>query len=213
MAFIPCRLFILALPMVVASACTFVPADVDVQPSARATPSNIGHGVRVVFKFIDERDDIVVGHRGVGGQGAKIEAPTLDAVLEAKLREGLEQKSFVPVAESGSANQEVTYRLRSFKFDVESGFFTGGQNAAVALAVEARRGGRSYDNVYRNNSEQRIMAIPGESGINQQMNQVLDQVLSGAYGDAALDRFLAGGDASPPPTVAEPAPDSAGGDI
>ncbi len=84
------------------------------------------------------------------------------------------------------------YRLRSFKFEIEQGFFTGGRNAAAALAVDASRNGQSYNNVYRSNSEQRILFVPGESEINQQMNAAMNQILAQAAADANLDRFLTG---------------------
>lgn len=178
------------LALLLTAACAFTPHDTDVQPTVQPGDSTIGAGTPVFFRFVDERDDVVVGHRGVGTRGAKVSATNLPKVVEAQLRDALQRKAFVLVASEQANTPSVVYRLRSFKFDVESGFFTAGRNASVALAVDAKRGDRTYNNVYRYNSEERIVFIPGGSEINNQMNAALSQVLQKANDDQDLDRFL-----------------------
>ena len=162
------------------------------KPTSSTVSSDIGHGTTVSFKFIDERDDVTVGHRGVATVGAKISAEDLPRMFENNLRQDLTGQQFNLVPEGQHADAEVIFRLRSFKFDIESGFFTGGRNASAALAVDARRGDKTFNNVYRYNNEQRILFVPGESEINQQMNAALNEILAKAYDDAGLTRFLAG---------------------
>jgi uncharacterized lipoprotein YajG len=174
------------------SACTFTPAELALKPTSSTVASDAGHGTSVSFKFVDERDDVTVGHRGVATVGAKINAEDLPRTIEANLRQDLAGKQFVLLPEGQHADAEVIFRLRSFKFDIESGFFTGGRNAAAALAVDARKGEKTYNNIYRYNNEQRILFVPGESEINQQMNAALNQILTDAYNDTELTRFLAG---------------------
>jgi uncharacterized lipoprotein len=176
----------------VLSGCAFTPAELALKPPTSMSNSDVGHGTPVSFKFVDERDDVTVGHRGVSTMGAKISAQDLPGMMEADLRKDIANKQFAIAQDGQHADAEVIFRLRSFKFDIESGFFTGGRNANAALAVDARRGDKTYNNVYRYNSEQRILFVPGESEINQQMNAALDQILTKAYDDGELSRFLSG---------------------
>jgi uncharacterized lipoprotein YajG len=177
--------------MILSAGCVFTPHEVQIAPTTQAVSSEIGRGTRVFFRFIDDRDDVTVGNRGISGNGAKINAADLPRTVEAELRKGLQQKQFELVPVETSADAAVTYRMRSFKFAIERGFFTGGQNAAAALAVDARHKDRSFANVYRYNDEQRIVVAPGGDEINRQMNAVLSDLLQQANADKELDRFLA----------------------
>lgn len=176
--------------LLLAAACAFTPHDTELRPTVQSSDSTVGQGRPVFFRFVDERDDVVVGHRSVGSFGAKVSATNLPTIVESQLRQSLEKKAFVLIGAEQPGTPTVVYRLRSFKFEVESGFFTGGRNATATLAVDARRGERSYNNVYRYNSEQRIVFVPGGSEINDQMNAALTQVLQQAAEDKELDRFL-----------------------
>ena len=172
------------------SACTWTPHEIQINPQTNVAESNIGQGKAVYFRFLDERDDTTVGHRGVATVGAKVTSANLAQTVENALREGLRKKQFQFTSAESDADAALTYRLRSFKFDIEAGFFTAGRNAAAALAVDARRRDRSYNNVYRYNSETRIMFAPGGGEIDQQMNEALTQILTKALNDPDLDRFL-----------------------
>ncbi len=172
--------------------CTFTPAELTLKPNVQMSSSDIGRGTPVSFKFVDERDDVTVGHRGVGTMGAKVTAQELPSIVEENLRKDLTNKQFTLVRSGEHADAEVIFRLRSFKFDIENGFFTGGRNSAAALAVDARRGDKTYENIYRYNDEKRIVFVPGESEIDQQMNAALNEILTKADADQELVRFLAG---------------------
>jgi uncharacterized lipoprotein len=187
-----CSRLALAGMLSLLAGCAFTPAELALKPPTSTSSSDVGRGTPVAFKFTDERDDVTIGHRGVSTMGAKISSQDLPGMIEGDLRKDVANKQFTIVPEGQHADAEVIFRLRSFKFDIESGFFTGGRNANAALAVDARRGDKSYNNVYRYNSEQRILFVPGESEINQQMNAALNEILTKAYDDAELSRFLAG---------------------
>jgi uncharacterized lipoprotein YajG len=189
------KLLVLGLIVAAASslsACTFTAHDLQVKPTVQPVASSIGQGTRVFFRFVDDRDDVTIGHRGVGSVGAKISSADLPQSVEAQLRDELQKKLFDLVSSEADSDASVTYRLRSFKFDIEQGFFSGGRNAAAALAVDAQRGSRTYANVYRYNSEERIMFVPGGDEIDNQMNAALNQILTKADSDEALDRLLTG---------------------
>jgi uncharacterized lipoprotein YajG len=186
------RILTAILAAVSLSACAFTDHDAVLRSSAIPGTSQIGQGTKLYFRFVDDRDDVVLGHRATGGNGAKITAAGLPNLVEDSLRYALVQKSFALTPVEQDADASVIYHLRSFKFDLSMGFWTGGENSAAALAVDARRKDRSYDKVYRYNNEERTIVVPAGSQIDDQMNVGLTSILGQAYGDAALDRFLAG---------------------
>ncbi|HEY4275761.1 MAG TPA: YajG family lipoprotein [Rhizomicrobium sp.] len=172
--------------------CAWTPHDVKIAPLTPPQASTIGEGTKVFFRFSDERDDATVGHRSVATVGAKISAPTLDAEIERNLRLGLTTKGYSIVSDQGAADATAVYRLRSFKFEIETGFWSGAQNAATVIAVDGMRAGRTYTNVYRSSSEERIMAVPGGDAIDQQMNAAISSTMNQAWSDGNLDLFLTG---------------------
>ena len=185
------KMLLTSLALVV-GACAFTPHELAVKPAVEPAASDVGQGTRVFFRFVDERDDVTIGHRSVATVGAKISSSDLPGIIEAQLRQSLMKKQFQLTDSEPAGVAEVTYRLRSFKFDIESGFFSGGRNASAALAVDARRGDRSYTTVYRYNSEERILFVPAGNEIDAQMNAALNQILVKADADESLMHLLAG---------------------
>jgi uncharacterized lipoprotein YajG len=172
------------------SACAFTPHDLQLHPAVQPTDSTIGQNTQLFFRFVDDRDDQTVGHRGASTMGAKVSADNLPQIVEAQLRLALQKKAFQVVGSEGTADAMVIYRLRSFTFNIETGFFSGGRNANATLAVEAHRKGKTYDKVYRSTSETRILFVPTGDEIDGQMNAALSDILAQADKDENLDRFL-----------------------
>lgn len=185
------KIFVL-LAATLISGCTFTPHDVQVAPTAPTPVSTVGNGTRLFFQYVDDRDDVTVGHRGVATVGAQVTAQDVSSVVQSHLRTMLQNKGYTLSDVPANTDASITYRLRAFKFDIESGFFTGGQNADVALGVDAARGPQTYRTVYRSNSDERILAVPTGDAIDSQMNAVLDDVLTKAANDPALDSLLTG---------------------
>jgi uncharacterized lipoprotein YajG len=187
-----------ALMAMLVSGCAWTPHDVQVATTAPTPVSTVGSGTHLYFQFVDDRDDVTVGHRGVATVGAKITAADVPQVVEKHLRTMLQNKGYTLLDGPVGSDAGVTYRLRAFKFEIESGLFTGGQNADVVLAVDASRaldashGAQTYKTVYRSNSEERILAVPDGDAIDQQLNAALTDVLTKAANDTALDSVLTG---------------------
>jgi uncharacterized lipoprotein len=172
--------------------CAWTPHSVDLQPQVSMTGSAVGAGTRLYMRFIDERDDMVIGHRAVGQNGAKITAEQLPGLVEAQLREGETKKGYMLVPSQEGSDAIVTFRLRSFKLGIEQGFWSGGQNVAATLSVDARRTSKDYSNVYRHESEKRIQVVPDGHEIDQVMTAALSEILSKTLSDSNLDLFLTG---------------------
>ncbi len=187
------RLVSAALVCVVLGGCAFTPHDVSLQPIETYNQSGVGTGTHIFYRFVDERDDLTLGARGAAGQGSRITANALPAMMQAQLRDVLTRKGFSLTGEEGDADATVNYRMRSFKFEVETGFWTGSDNVSAVLAVDALRRGRTYTNVYRFNSQHTAMVVPGGGDLDTMMNAAMNDLLRQADADLALFQFLAKG--------------------
>jgi uncharacterized lipoprotein YajG len=174
------------------SACAWTPHELDLAPKTLPVQSAVGNGTSLYFKFTDERDDLTIGHRSTATVGAKISAANLPATVEKSLREELQSKKFVIMESEEKADASVVYRLRAFKFYISQGFWAGKKNVSAVLAVDAHRGGKSYSNIYRYNSADTIVFVPGGKDIDAQMNDALEQILDKAAADKDLEAFLVG---------------------
>ncbi len=140
---------------------------------------------------VDDRDDLVVGQRGAGLQGADITAKDIIPALEREMKRGLEAKGFRVVSSTEPANAEVQANLRAFKFFVETGFWTGAENISVVVKIEAERGGDDFERNYRVSEEERVMAISAGEVIDVKLNGALSFVLEKIMSDEELMAFLA----------------------
>lgn len=174
------------------SACAFTPLDTALTPSATVPSSTLGQGSKLYFSFVDDRDDTVIGHRGVGNNGAEITVPSLPDTVQTSLRNDLTNQGFTLTSNADGADASVTFRLRAFKFGLAQGFWSGEEDTAATLEVAAQRGARGYNQVYRFNDVTRIQVVPDEDGVKAKLNAALDGVLGKAYADQALNQFLAG---------------------
>ena len=102
----------------------------------------------------------------------------------------MEKKGYALAASEQGSVGTVTFRMRSFKFAVETGFWAGSDNVSAVLAVDALRSGRTYSNVYRFNSKHTAMVVPAGTDIDAMMNAALSDILQQALSDSALDQFL-----------------------
>ena len=187
------RLVTAALVCVVLGGCAFTPHDVHLQPFETYNQSGDGAGTHIFFRFVDERDDLTLGARGAAGQGSRISASALPSTMQAQLRDVLSRKGFSLTGQEGDSDATVNYRMRSFKFEVETGFLTGSDNVSAVLAVDVLRRGRTYTNVYRFNSQHTAMVVPGGGDLDIMMNAAMNDLLRQADGDSALFQFLVKG--------------------
>ncbi len=174
------------------AACAYTPHNVAVSAAAPTISSGIGENVTTRLIVLDDRDDITIGQRAVGGMGADISATNLLEAVTRETRRGLEAQGFNVVGENEAAASELEVRLRAFKYYIESGFWTGAENISAVLGVEAIRDDSKYRKVYRSSDEKRIMAISSGDRIDDLMNKALTAVLTQMMQDTKLMSTLAG---------------------
>jgi uncharacterized lipoprotein YajG len=175
-----------------AGGCAFTPHEVSLTATAPNYSTDIGKGATVGLRFIDDRDTKTVGQRGAGMVGSDISASNLVLHVENQVTGILRSNGFKVVDYNDANEAKVTVSLRTFKFFIETGFWTGAKNVDVSLKADARNGGRDFLNNYAYNQEERVLVIPDGSGIDSMMNTALTDVLTKLSVDKELMKFLAG---------------------
>jgi uncharacterized lipoprotein YajG len=177
---------------IVLSGCATPTYDLHLDPQSNVSPAAVGSSTKLYISFADERDETLIGYRGVQPYAEKLAAPDLPTILEKQLRDGLKQKGFEITDMQSSADATVTFRLHAFKFDFEKGIWTNDANISAVLAVDARRGARTYSNVYRYDVQDTMMGEPYKTDLDNRMNTALSEVLHKALSDENLDLLLVG---------------------
>ncbi|MFK8028731.1 MAG: YajG family lipoprotein [Gammaproteobacteria bacterium] len=186
------KLGLLGMAVMFFSGCAFTPQQAEITPQLELVQSDEGRGTTVYLRVIDERSNQIIGRRGTGAmKGAEITTTEeLDVVFHNAIADGLRQKGFEVVTDSGRSHT-LKVEIRSFEYDVSMGFWTGGVHTNAALKAIAKRGGQEYENVYRFDGEQRVMFVPGKDKNQQMINAMADGILAEMFRDNALIGFLA----------------------
>ena len=177
--------------LVLASACAFVPHEVDIEAHAPRAGSTIGEGVAIDLQVIDDRETTDIGKRAFGELAGDNIADNVMQVLEREVVAIFDSHSFDVVPPGSDYDTDVEVRLRSFRFILESGFWTGEENTSIVVAVEAEKGDRDFDRTYRSISKESIMFAPGESAIDDALSVALSDVLRQLASDRDLMNFMA----------------------
>lgn len=179
--------------LVLGSGCAFTPHEVQMSAAVPRMTSDIGKGITVGLRIIDDRDSSTVGQRGVGMQGADVSANALIPHIERQTQQLLSDKGFKVVGYNDNTNTDakLTVSMRAFKFFIETGFWTGANNVEVILKSEARNDAEDYVNTYRFNTEERMLVVPDGAGIDDMLNSALLDVFTQMAADGELFEFLA----------------------
>lgn len=177
--------------VLLAGGCAYTPHNVSMTASAPIYSTEIGNDVTVGLRFIDDRESKTVGQRGAGMIGSDISANSLGYHLETQIAAILERNGFNVVDYNDATGAKVTVSLRTFKFFIEQGFWTGANNVDVSLKADARNGNSDYLQTYSYAQEERILVIPDGDGIDSMMNAALTDVLTKLSIDSGLMKFLA----------------------
>ena len=124
---------------------------------------------------------------------AKVKASGLVPGFVRAVEAGFRAKGYELVAGSREADAVLVVGLRSLKFEESMGYFTVGAEVDSTVLVEAKRGTEEFRNQYRASDEDRQFVISTGAGIDEQINLVLNEVISKLLSDRELDHFLTGG--------------------
>ena len=175
--------------------CTFTSHEIELMatpPSAARV--NIGEGVGLQIVVIDDRDQRVIGQRGVGSIGSDISSPQLVDYIQRQVVQGFQSRGFVLVSDNQPHDMSATVFLRSFKWHTQMGFWTGGENVHVSIKADATNSKtkESLVKTYQYDHEKRVLFVSFGEEITRRMNAGLSDVLAQLFSDDELMRFLTG---------------------
>jgi uncharacterized lipoprotein len=176
------------------SGCAFTPQTAEIKPTVQVYASNIGQGKTVGVLVTDERDTQDLGNRGSAliSKAAKISSDqNLAEVFRQAVFDGLKSKSFMPKDLNGAVDRQLKVEIRSLNYSTSTGFWTGGVDTKAAIKAIATASGKSYENIYRSNNEERVVVVPTAEHNSELLNKVVNDVLSKLFEDQALLSTLA----------------------
>lgn len=180
--------FLLAVLLCLASGCAFNAQTVKLSPAMSLLPSDYGKGKEVVLSVVDERPKQAIGNRG-GAYGAGAEITSIDdvnGVIREKVREGLSAKGFQVVPGLTPARTSMKVEIRSIDYSTSVGFFTGGVHTRAAFKGICKNGRGEYENLYRQESEERVVMVPTAETNEQWINQTVGQALEKIFRDQQM---------------------------
>ena len=186
---------VMVLMVLLLSGCAFKKQMVTLNPTVKVPASAVGSGVTVALKVVDERANTSLGHRGTAyGAAAEImTAQDVAALIQEKIRKGLEDQGYRVVAGGASADRQLSFELRDLTYSTSTGFWTGGIEIAGALKTVGKSGSSSYEQLYRVDDKQRVVVVPTAETNAGWINTALSELLQKVFSDTALNQFLTTG--------------------
>ncbi len=179
--------------VILLSGCAYIDQNLRVTPQLYVTETNIGQGKQVALRVIDDRDEQLIGKRGVQYlPGGKISTDQdLAEVLKESFRDGLCKKGFVVVGEDES-NLLMKAELRSLEYITSMGFWTGGNiGTAVVKIIATKPSGKTYEKTYRSQKEVRTAFVGSQETNAKVVNGALTDTMNKVFEDRELFKFLA----------------------
>jgi uncharacterized lipoprotein YajG len=173
------------------SGCAFNSQKVSFDPTISNPKTSEGHGVTVAVRVVDERPSKSLGRRGAGIAVAEITTNAdLAVIVQGKISQALQQQGFVVADTSGDAKLTVEIRLLHYSSSI--GFWTAGVQVQAALKAIASKSDKTFEEMYRSDSEERILIVPTAETNAEWINKGLGDVISKLVSDPKLIAFLAG---------------------
>ena len=174
------------------TACAFNPQSAKIAPNVEVATGDVGKGVTVAFRVVDERSSKSLGNRGTAyGKAAEISAADdVSAVVHEKIAEGLKRKGYAVTDYNENASPRLSVELRSLEYGTSTGFWTGGVKVQAALKGVATRDGKVYEKMYRSEKENRVVVVPTAEKNQEWINAGLTDVLTQVFDDIGLFRHL-----------------------
>ena len=186
--------FLLLVFLSLTSACAFNAQSINISPVMSLSSSDLGKGKDVLLSVVDERPKQIIGHRGTAyGAAAEItSSQDVAVVIREKVSTGLSSKGFHVVTGSGQATTSMKVEIRLIEYTTSAGFWTGGIHTRAAFKGICKNGRQEYENIYRQENEERVVVVPTAETNEQLINQVVGQALEKIFRDEQILGCLAG---------------------
>jgi len=183
----------LVLPVLFLTGCAYIDQNLRVTPQVSIAQENIGQGKKVALRVVDDRDEQLIGKRGLQYfPGGKISTDQdLVEVIRDAFIKGLHDKGFELVGENES-NLLVKAELRSLAYTTVMGLWTGGNvGTAVVKVIANQPSGKTYERTYRSQKQIRSFFVGSQETNTKVVNQALTDALNKVFEDKELLKFLA----------------------
>lgn len=184
-----------AVSVLALAGCAFTPQQAVLTVATQVDKADFGKGRTVYVHVVDERTTTEIGRRGTGMMDGAVITTTQDvaALFRDAVKEGISNKGFVVVPEASGSTRQLRIDIRTLEYETSMGFWSGGVHTRAALKATVLHGGAAqYDNVYRDEAEDRVQVVPGAKANNERINMVINGVITKLFADQKLLGVLAG---------------------
>ncbi len=173
--------------------CTFTPQAVKIQPNIQVIETSLGRDRPLQINVVDERPKSTLGTRGVRGVGAELTVEgDLVAIVRASISDGLKRKGFAPQTERTGDARELRVEIRNLDYTVTQGFWSGSlRTDCVFKAICIRGSSRPYEQLYRGEVQDDIMAVQTDEENIRYVNDAVSRALNALLQDHQLSACLA----------------------
>jgi uncharacterized lipoprotein YajG len=173
--------------------CAITPQKATLRPEPKITRADVGRGVSVAVRVVDERPTRALGFRGTGavtGTDIVTDQDVAEVVHKA-VEEGLKDYGFRLIPYSSEAPRSLRIDVRFLEYRTTHSFVTIILNGSAAIRVAATNKGKTYENFYRVHNEKHYLIVPFAEENERVINQALSDVLQRLFDDKTLSAFLA----------------------
>lgn len=175
------------------SGCAWTPQVANLNPAAPKEGAMFASGQTLGLKVLDERPTKLLGYRGhARGAGAEITTgQNVAEIMYEKILEGLENSGFKVETYKEGMSIFLKLEIRQIEYHSSQGLVTYNLNSSSAIKGYCKNGKKSYEQMYRGESEEEWL-VPPFAGTNERIiNESLSEVLKKIFIDKNLLECLA----------------------
>ena len=192
------RRLVVALALILLSACAARPEHIVIRPSPEAPGSVAGEGAVVQVGVRDQRSHAtIIGYRAEGDAGldqAVLASNDVTEAIRSALIDSLRELGFAPQAahaSAGSGAAVLTVTVDTLAYHQRGTGMNRVGEADVVLIGSARHGGRSFKATYKVHNENRLGVLPTSTEKTQELvNRALGKTLGNLLRDERLVSVL-----------------------
>ena len=174
------------------SSCGFIAHDVTIKPDLPVQPATIGQDKTMIVKVNDRRAREIIGHRTYMKTGniTLDKMQNIVSTIKKAIETGFQTLGF-SVIQSGTADKNVIVNIELLSYEGLWGFFTVGSLTTSTFRVTCTTpSGKSFENIYRVEHENRYLFLPIASDNERKINKVLSEALMRIFQDNSFREFL-----------------------
>lgn len=163
--------------LLVSAGCAWVPQTVTLTLNPTIAPVDIGRGLALSIRVMDQRPEKILGYRGLDSKNAAITTKQdVAATVQQSILEGLACKGFAAQPYAQQAGRLLTIEVRQIEYSTEMEFWKGIIRTKVTLRARTNRDGAPFDQTY--------VAERKDSAVEAPAAKTNEALINGAISDA-----------------------------